>query len=135
MKKSLAILTALCIICTSGLGAVAASATAGTTSGSIGITPFASSDISSVGYSITSSKYSANITFTGSKSGSVSMQLQRKSGTSWVNTDSTSWTFSSAFSTSGSKNFSITTKGTYRISLTITIGGVATSRQSGEFSI
>jgi hypothetical protein len=138
-KRILTIITVLCFVCTSGLGIIPASAFTGdiliSDDGSGNAEINASNDISSIIYSVSSSSYSAEIFFRGARSGSVSMTLQRWNGSSWSFVDSTSWTFSNVSDTFGSKNFSITQSGTYRISLIITISGVQTPRQSGNFSI
>jgi hypothetical protein len=63
------------------------------------------------------------------------MRLQRSVSSQWVNEDSMSWTFTNRLNTSGTKNYRITQSGVYRIRYDITIGGVTTTRYSGNFTI
>jgi hypothetical protein len=140
-KKFFAILMVMCLVCTSGLGLITSSAASDTPPASVSFEasglfePFASDDISRIAYSVTSSRYSADIFLRANRSGSVYMELQRRNGNNWNFVDSTSWTFSNVRDTFGSKNFNITQSGTYRIHLVITINNVSTERQSGNFTI
>jgi len=138
MKKFMATLLTLCVICASGYGlsAVSAASVLPDTSLETGetgeITVFASSDIGIITYSITSTNYSAVISLNRICSGNVYMELQKKDGSSWSYKDSTTWGFNNKVTSSGSKSFSITESGIYRISISITIDSVTTVRQSGE---
>jgi hypothetical protein len=138
-KKIFSMLMVLCIICTNGFVLISASALSNDISisdvGSGNAVINSSNDIDKITYSVSSSSYSADILFRGLRSGSVYMELQRWNGSNWSFVDSRSWTFNNVFDTYGSKSFSITQSGTYRISLVITISGVQTPRQSGNFII
>jgi hypothetical protein len=138
-KRLLAIVTVLCIVCTSGISVVPVSAlSVGTSNLEIGVGGdaeiMASNDINSISYSFNSTGYGATISLRRICSGSVYMELQRWNGTRWGFADSTSWTFTNRPSTSGSKSFNAS-KGTYRIQITITIDGISTTRESSSYVV
>lgn len=127
MKKAISMLLAcFMLVCTFSVMPVTAAATE--------ITPFASDEIVSSAYTITSSKFAADINFNAKYSGSVYVELQKKSGTSWVYSDSTSGTFSSSVYAYVSKSASISS-GTYRIKAVTTVNGNEYTRYSTEKSI
>jgi len=137
MKKFLATLMALCVICTGGLGLISASALSDTSSNETykeDTGSRASDDIDSISYTLSTSKYGADITLRKICSGIVYLELQKKNGSNWDYIDSTSWPFTNKPSTSGSKSYTITQSGTYRLYIKITIDGVATTRNSSEYN-
>lgn len=98
------------------------------------VQPFASYQITSVSYGFSSSSFSADVDLSGKFTGSATLELQKKSGTSWVKQDSVTKSFSNASNVYLSKSRS-SSSGTYRLVLTITIGGESTSRTSSEYTI
>lgn len=127
MKKAISTLLAcVMLFCTVSIITVSAE--------SIVISPFASDEIVSSAYTITSSKFAADINFNAKYSGSVYIELQKKSGTSWVYADSASGTFSSTSYAYVSKSVSISS-GTYRVKAVTTVNGNEYTRYSTEKSI
>lgn len=88
--------------------------------------PFASEHISSWSPLLSRTAYGASVTFNGPKTGSVFVELQNSSGTTIA---SFTENFTSRNSIAYTRNRT-TASGTYRIKITVTISGVATSRTS-----
>lgn len=98
------------------------------------ISPFASDHISAIVYAVNTGAYGASITMRGTYSGSVSLELLKKSGSSWTSYDTSSMSFTSKTIWNAVKVKSVTS-GTYKVKAVITVNGSTYTRESSEYTI
>jgi hypothetical protein len=132
MRRILSVILALSIVTACGAGMV--SATVSSDKEQYGGATRADQYISNITYSVTSSKYSANVTLMGFYSGSIYLELQKKnSNNGWDYVDSVYTTFTNKMTPNASESRYISPS-TYRLKIQVTIG-TTTTRYSGEFNI
>jgi hypothetical protein len=101
------------------------------TSGFIGFEPTASEHLSSWSPLLSRTAYGAQVTFVGSRSGSIEVELQNSSGNRITGFTET-FTNRSSIAYTRNRN---TATGTYRIRITVTINGSSTTRTSHYMTI
>jgi hypothetical protein len=138
MKKLIAAILTLSVVTACGAGAItSAAAQQSDAQISVGLQEpgvRADENISSISYYFSSSGFGAIVYLKRFCSGSIYLELQKKSGSNWYYEDSVSRTFTNEAAPSISKTRS-SGGGIYRLQITVTIGGISTVRTSGEFTI
>ena len=135
MKKVITAFMAVCILCGT-LVTTAGASTIGTGQAQIEpsiieITPFASSNLNSWSPLLSKTSYGAQVSFVGSRSGSIKIELQNSSGTAIAS-------FTETFTNKSSIGYTksrTTASGTYRIVIKVTISGSTETRTSDWFRI
>lgn len=130
MKKILCVLCLLCVMATVKTPVSAAV--------NEDVDYCSSYNVDFVDFSVTSSFYGADVAFTDYAKGSMTITLQKKSGSSWNYVTSTSLTFSDEDSAGKVVNRT-NSKGTYRVQVTVTstVDGYKETKTytSGSFTV